>query len=119
WTMDTAIDASGWDAVMRAAPYLAPDYLEVQRANPPERSPGGEWLTWAEHRAYTTVVLTSADESGKPPDTLYQAYHAWTVTVTVHGRDGWTGQSPDQTVFVVLQRSDPAGDWKVAGFEVR
>ncbi|HSA50272.1 MAG TPA: hypothetical protein VLH10_09195 [Yinghuangia sp.] len=119
YTMDTAIDASGWDAAMRAAPYLAPEYFATLRDNPPDRSPGGEWFTWQAHQAYTTVELTSADETGKPEDTPFRAFHAWNVTVTATGRDGWTERSPDQVVYVILGRSDAAADWKVTDIQVR
>lgn len=118
YTMDTAIDASGWDAAMRAGPYLAPDYLAALRDNPPDRGPGGEWFTWSAHQAYTTVELASADETGKPEDTALRAYHAWNLTVTATGRDGWTARSPDRVVYVVLARDDGTADWKVTQVRV-
>ncbi|WTX00836.1 hypothetical protein OG216_46190 (plasmid) [Streptomycetaceae bacterium NBC_01309] len=113
-TSDTAIDASTWDASVRAAPFLESEYLETLRGNPPVRSPGGAWLEWASHQAYTTVEVTLADETGKPPNTPQRAFHAWEVAVTVHGRDGWIDQPPAEAVFVTLSRSDPGAPWKVA-----
>lgn len=118
-TVDTAIDASGWDAQMRAAPYLAPDFLEIIRNNPPERGSGGEWLTWAEHQAYTTVEVKSADESGKPENTDTEAFHAWYVRTTAIGRDGWRGQPSDGIVYVGLTRTGPSADWKVSSLDFR
>lgn len=119
WTRDTEIDESGWDALMRAAPFLEPGYLKLQRGNPPRRSPGGEWMEWAAHRAYTTVEASPADEFGKPTDTPLQAFRMWKVVPTVHGRDGWKPPPADRIVYVTLVRSDPNTDWKVSGVEYR
>lgn len=118
-TMDTAIDASAWDAELRAERFLAPEYAAKLRANPPVRSPGGEWMQWDAHQAYTTCQLESADETGKPEDTPFRAFHAWHVAVTATGRDGWTGQSPDVVVYVVLERANAAADWKVTQIDTR
>ncbi|UGQ12292.1 hypothetical protein LO772_01385 [Yinghuangia sp. ASG 101] len=119
YTMDTAIDASGWDAVLRAEPFLAPEYFAKLRDNPPVRSPGGEWMEWDAHEAYTICQVDSADETGKPEDTPFRAFHAWRVAVTATGRDGWSGQSPDAVVYVVLERASATAEWKVTRIDTR
>ncbi|MFE3205304.1 hypothetical protein [Embleya sp. NPDC059237] len=114
WTVDTAIDATQWDAAQRAAPFLTPAYAESLRISPQVAGPGGTWLTWAQHKAVTRVVATSADDSGKPPDTDTKALHAFMVTITASGGNGWTGPPVIATAFVSLERASAAQPWKVS-----
>ncbi|MGW9210846.1 hypothetical protein ACWGR4_28135 [Embleya sp. NPDC055664] len=114
WTVDTELDATQWDAAQRAAPFLTPKYAESLRLSPQVAGPGGVWLAWAEHKSVTTVTTASADDLGKPGDTETTAFHAFTLTITPNGRDGWKGSATTMTVFVSLERASAAQPWKVS-----
>ncbi|MYS87378.1 hypothetical protein [Embleya scabrispora] len=114
WTVDTTIDATRWDAAQRAAPFLTPRYAESLRLSPQVAAPGETWSTWAEHKSVTAVAAASADDLGKPEDTETSAFHAFTLTVTPTGRDGWRGPALTTTVFVSLERASAAQPWRVS-----
>ncbi|MFI6580972.1 hypothetical protein [Embleya sp. NPDC050493] len=114
WTVDTAIDATRWDAAQRAAPFLTPRYAENLRLSPQVAAPGETWSTWAEHKSVTAVVAAPADDLGKPADTETSAFHAFSLTVTPTGRDGWRGPAVTTTVFVSLERASAAQPWRVS-----
>ncbi|OPC77552.1 hypothetical protein B4N89_44505 [Embleya scabrispora] len=114
WTVDTELDATRWDAAQRAAPFLTPKYAESLRMSPQVSGPGGVWLAWAEHKSVTTVTAASADDLGKPEDSETTAFHAFTLTITPKGRDGWEGPATTMTVFVSLERASATQSWKVS-----
>lgn len=114
WTMDTAIDVSQHDAILRALPYLTPEYAAEIVATPPRSGPGAEWQSWADHKAWTTVTLESAAEFGRPTDNATTAYRQWSVTATPQGFGGWTGEPVVLAAFVVLTRASAGASWKVS-----
>ncbi|GAA2110938.1 hypothetical protein GCM10009802_08330 [Streptomyces synnematoformans] len=121
FTYDTTIDASRNDAGRRAAEagWCTEEYARQLRAAAARSAPGADWATWAEHRAYTTVKLTAADEAGRPADTPTTAYRQWNITVTPHGRNDWKGQPQHSTVFAELQRADPDAPWRLAAISIQ
>ncbi len=117
WTMDTNIDTSQYQAELRSAPYLTAGYLASLKANPPVAAPGAQWNAWASHHAYTTVA-TLAEHDDQPIDSPTQALRQWGITVTPHGRGGWTGTPVTATVFVTMSRASASSPWLVSAIAV-
>lgn len=119
YAMDTTIDTTPYDATVRAAPYLTPEYAAELKAHQPAMAPGAQWDTWTSHHAYTTAMVTPAEDPGRPPDTRTMAYRQYTVTTVAHGDGGYTDTSgPGATAFVELIRVD-GGPWRVTNLLVR
>jgi hypothetical protein len=121
FTYDTTLDTSPHDASVRTAQagWCTPKFADQLRQATPRAAPGAEWTTWHHHRAYTRVKLTRADEAGRPADTATTAYRQWTVTITPHGRDSWTGTPTDTTAFVELTRPVAAKPWRVSAVSIQ
>lgn len=112
---DTAIDFSTYDAVLRAAPYLDPTFLDRIKAAPPVRGSGARWEEWAKHQAYGVTTTQIGTEMGQPQDTDLTAYRKWLVIVTPTGRDGWKGTPYEDVLFVTMVRVSADATWKVTG----
>jgi hypothetical protein len=117
WTMDTTIDTSQYQAELRSARFLTPSYLANVKAHPPVAAPGAQWNEWSSHRAYTTVA-TLAEHDDQPADSATEARRQWGITVTPHGRDGWTGSPTTATVFVTMSRARTGSPWLVSAITV-
>jgi hypothetical protein len=117
WTMDTTIDTSQYQAELRSAPFLTAGYLASLKANPPVAAPGAQWNDWTSHHA-TTAVATLAEHDDQPIDSPTQARRQWGITVTPHGRDGWTGTPVTATVFVTMSRAGTESPWLVSAITV-
>ncbi|UGQ15001.1 hypothetical protein LO772_16370 [Yinghuangia sp. ASG 101] len=114
FTADTVVDTSMQDAVVRAVPWLTPEYARDQTSYTPLAGSRAQWTEWTRHRAYTVVALVVASEAGAPPDAGGEAYRKWLVTVTPHGRDGWVGPPQVSPAFVRLVRASVSDPWRVA-----
>lgn len=121
FTYDTTLDEGRNDAGRRVAEagWTTEKYAQQLRDAAARSAPGADWTTWAEHRAYTTVKLTAADEAGRPADTPTTAYRQWNVTVTPRSRDDWKGQAEAFTVFAELQRANPQAPWELAAISIQ
>ncbi|MGW7002841.1 hypothetical protein ACWGCW_08430 [Streptomyces sp. NPDC054933] len=117
WTVDTTIDSSQYQAELRSAPFLTADYLSALKSTPPLAAPGTQWSEWARHRAYTTVTAR-AEHDDQPADSAALARRQWGITVTPHGRDGWTGTPTTATVFVTMSRASSGSPWRVSAINV-
>ncbi|HSA51320.1 MAG TPA: hypothetical protein VLH10_14600 [Yinghuangia sp.] len=118
WTSDTTKDSRPGDAMLRAEPYLSQELNEAARtAQSIERLPP-DWVEMSERQGRTVVTATLADEKGKPPDTPTEAYHAWSLTVSPIGADGWRGVPENITVFVTLARSMVGQPWQVTNYQL-
>lgn len=117
WTHDTVIDESQHDATVRSIPYATPEYAQQIKKTPQRSAPGAEWERWASHKAFTKVSLSPANDADAPKDTKRDVYRTWTVNITPHSDDGWTGDTTEVTAFVHLQK---VGDeWKVRAVQVQ
>lgn len=117
WTVDTTKDAGPIAGDKRAAPYLSQALNnEVQMAPTTGKLPS-DWYELASHQGKTVVVAVPADEAGKPADTPTEAWHAWAVTVSPIGADGWLGVPQEFTVFVALSRTMVDQPWLVTDYE--
>ncbi|MEJ8662312.1 hypothetical protein [Streptomyces sp. MS1.AVA.4] len=114
-TYDTTTDDSRTEASIRTADagWCTAAYGAQLRAATTHAGAGATWASWAQHRAYTTVSLTAADEAGRPADTPTTAYRQWIVAVTPHGRDGWKGPAEQYTAFVELVRAQAGAPWRL------
>ncbi|MFF2025445.1 hypothetical protein ACFVW2_27040 [Streptomyces sp. NPDC058171] len=110
---DTAYDASPYDAKLRAARWLTDRRRATEREYRPAGAPGPEWTTWAGHRAWTTVDVSSELEDDAPRDSRSLAYRSLVVKGTAHGRDGWKGTGPRLNAYVKLVRSANGKQWRV------
>lgn len=111
--VDTDVDISDYDAILRTAPLLDRDYLAKLRAEQPRPVQGGDWGEMAGHRAYTTATAHLSPEMGQPPDNTLEAYRGWIVDVTTQGRDGWRGEPRTVVVFVFLRRDAADQPWRI------
>ncbi|MEU3084539.1 hypothetical protein ACIGQC_29850 [Streptomyces albidoflavus] len=120
-TYDTAVDTSRHQAALRTADagWCTPRYADQLREAVPRAAPGAAWTTWTRHRAVVRPTLERADQAGGPPDTERRAYRQWTITLTPHGRDGWTGTPEVQTAYATLTRTGPAAPWRVAALSLQ
>ncbi len=108
---DTALDLSPADTHRRALPWTTGQLAAAITADRPIAAPGATWNTWAAHRAYTTVTATRAYDDGAPAETPTTAYRQYVITVTLHGRDRWTGPAVGHTDFLVLHRT--GNGWRI------
>ncbi|MEU4924615.1 hypothetical protein AB0G29_35340 [Streptomyces parvus] len=120
-TYDTDIDPGRQQAALRMAAvgWTTAAYAAQQRAAQPRGGNGAAWNEWTRHRAYTTATATPADEAGRPADTATTAYRQWTITITPHGRDGWTGEPEMSTAFVELSRPAAGKPWRLSALQVQ
>ncbi|MGA4543354.1 hypothetical protein ACPA54_25525 [Uniformispora flossi] len=112
--VDTDVDTSDYDALLRTAPLLDRAYFARLDEERPRPVQGGDWGVMASHRAYTTV--TEAEQSadlGQPQDNTLEAFRTWTVTVAPVGRDGWRGDTQTTVVFVSLRRDGGDEAWRI------
>ncbi|MFH8350466.1 hypothetical protein [Streptomyces sp. NPDC018045] len=116
WTSDTALDTSPQDAIARAARagWCTPAYAAQLTSHTPRAAPGAQWAEWARHRAHTTVKAAATAEAGRPADTPTTAYRQYTLTITPHGRDNWSGTPVTVTVFAELTRTAAGQPWQLA-----
>lgn len=116
YTYDTKLDRSRNDAGRRMADsgWCTDTYAQELRAAAARSAPGASWDEWSRHQAYATVKMTPADEAGKPDDTPTSAFRTFAVTVTPHGRDGWTGKPEVSVAYVELSRSAPERGWRIS-----
>ncbi|MFI6662840.1 hypothetical protein ACIBL8_45955 [Streptomyces sp. NPDC050523] len=121
WTLDTAIDSGMYDATVRAADagWLTAEYASQVREHRPRSAPGAQWQEWAGHRVHTSVALERTEEAGRPADTGTEALRQWTVTVTPHGRDRWTGEPLTVVAYVRLTRAAADQAWRIADVTVQ
>ncbi|MER6212957.1 hypothetical protein ABT213_02745 [Streptomyces sp. NPDC001674] len=117
YSYDTAYDTGPQDARLRAAGYLTDKKAEAERSFRGVSGTGGEWATWAEHQAWTSVEVIADEEGQGPGDTPAAAFRTFTVDGTAQGRDGWKGPGPRLTAVVELTLTGP-GTWRVAGVSV-
>ncbi|MFF7995067.1 hypothetical protein ACFZDG_35520 [Kitasatospora xanthocidica] len=113
WTIDTTLDASRYDAEKRAVQLYTPQRAAGLHEVSPRAVPGADWAVWAAHQAYTTVAVQQSHEDGGPEDGPTLLHQRWVVTVTPHGRDGWTGQAGLTIAFVTLTRADTTQPWRL------
>ncbi|WP_218963933.1 hypothetical protein [Streptomyces sp. HG99] len=111
---DTKYDSGPHDAMLRSARWFTAKKAAAERSYRPASGAGEEWNTWADHKAWTTVGVTSDDDGDGPVDTDVLAYRALFVEGTAHGRDGWTGTGPRANVFLKLTRAGRGQPWRVA-----
>lgn len=116
YTVDTDVDGGTNDAARRALPLLTPTFANGITRTPPTGSPGAEWLSWAAHRATTTVVVAPLSDS-RPPDSDTSAYRIRSVQISPHGRDGVELPPANRVVYVVLERT--SSGWSVANVSER
>jgi len=121
WTYDTAVDSSPQDASVRAADagWLTGSYSRQLREHSSRPAPGAQWQKWSQHRAYATVELARTEDAGKPDDTGTVAWRQWTLTTTLHGRDGWTQTPITALAYVHLVRTATDKPWRVSEVTVR
>ena len=117
WTWDTDLDTSPADAQRRSAAWLTPEYAAQVQTQAPVSAPGADWTQLAAHHGYTTVKLARAYDDPSP-DTPTSAWREYRVTVSEHGRDGWTGPSTVYVQFAHLVRSDASAVWRVSEMRV-
>ncbi|MEU1200690.1 hypothetical protein ABZ446_31350 [Streptomyces sp. NPDC005813] len=110
---DTKYDSGPHDAVLRSARWFTAKKAAAERSYRPASGAGDVWNTWAGHKAWTTVEVTSDDDGDGPRDTAVLAYRALYVDGTAHGRDGWTGTGPRANVFLKLTRAGHGQPWHV------
>ncbi|MEU9520389.1 hypothetical protein [Streptomyces sp. NPDC048224] len=110
---DTAYDTSPQDAVLRGVRWCTERKAAAERQYRPASGPGNEWTTWAGHRAWTTVDVSSELEDDAPPDGERIAYRSLVVSGTAHGRDGWEGAGPRLNAYVKLVRAGVGDPWRV------
>ncbi|MFG3248166.1 hypothetical protein [Streptomyces sp. NPDC048187] len=110
---DTAYDNSPQDAVLRGVRWCTERKAAAERQYRPASGPGSEWITWARHRAWTTVDVSSELEDDAPPDGEQIAYRSLVVSGTAHGRDGWEGTGPRLNAYVKLVRAGVGDPWRV------
>ncbi|MET4926986.1 hypothetical protein P3L51_32315 [Streptomyces sp. PSRA5] len=120
WTFDAATDRGPHDAGLRAADagWLTRAYADRLRAHRPP-VPDAQWREWVEHRAYTTVALTKAEDAARPPGTETEAWRQWIVTATPSGNGRWKGEPVIVVVYVHLTRTVVGEPWRVANVTVR
>jgi len=116
FTYDTTLDTSRNDGGRRMADsgWCTDTYAQELRSAAARSAPGATWDEWSRHRAYTTVKPAPADEAGKPDDTATAAYRTLAVTITPHGRDGWTGTPEVDVAYVEMSRSAPDKGWRLS-----
>jgi len=102
---DTKYDSSPHNAVLRSARWFSAKKAAAERSYRPASGAGNDWNTWADHKAWTTVDVTSDDDG--PVDTSVLAYRALFAEGAAHGRDGWTGPGPRANVYLKLTRAGP------------
>jgi len=119
YSMDTRIDTTPRNAVLRAVPYLTKAYATELAGSQVYAAPGAAWNDWAAHGAYTTATITPAPDSGAPTDTATTAYRSYTVTTTAHGTDSYMDTDQVGTAFVELTRSGWSSPWRVALVQIR
>lgn len=121
WTFDTAVDSAPRAADVRAADagWLTREYATQLRSRQGESISDTQWRQWTDHRAYTTVALSAADDAARPADTGTEAWRQWIVTTTPHGRDHWRGEPAAIAAFVRLTRAAPGKAWQVAGVQLQ
>lgn len=119
WTEDTLIDASQYDATLRAVPYLTAEYGAMIKSTPPLSGPDAQWQSWEDYQAWTTVTLEPADEFGRPSDTPTRAYRQWNIAATPHNSAGWSGEPVEAAAFVALVRSTDGDAWKVSEVSIQ
>lgn len=117
YTYDTTTDTTTQDAVLRAEPWLTPEYAAIQREHLSVAAPGLQWATWREHRAYTVPTLEPGTEEA-PSDTATAAYRQWLVTYKPVGRDGWQGDPVTVVAYVALSRAKASDPWRVSDLRV-
>ncbi len=110
---DTKYDTSPQDAVLRGVRWCTERKAAAERQYRPAGGPGNEWITWARHRAWTTVDVSSELEDDAPPDGERVAYRSLVVSGTAHGRDGWEGTGPRLNAYVKLVRAAVGKPWRV------
>ncbi|MEV5435316.1 hypothetical protein AB0K80_04680 [Streptomyces sp. NPDC052682] len=113
YSYDTKYDTSPHDAMLRSARWFTPRKAAAERSYRPASGPGDDWNTWARHRAWTTVTVSSELEDDAPRDGAKVAYRSLVVEGTAHGRDGWTGRGPRLNAYVKLVRSAAGRPWRV------
>ncbi|AWI31252.1 hypothetical protein [Streptomyces tirandamycinicus] len=120
-TYDTITDDSRTEASIRTADagWCTPAFAAQLRSATTHAGPGATWTSWTQHRAYTTVALTAADEAGRPADTPTTAYRQWIVAITPHGRDGWKGPAEEYTAFVELTRAQAGALWRLSSLSLQ
>ncbi|UGQ10360.1 hypothetical protein LO772_26365 [Yinghuangia sp. ASG 101] len=117
YTYDTTTDTTTQDAVLRAEPWMTPEYAATQREHLSVAAPGLEWATWREHRAYTAPTLEPVTEEA-PSDTATAAYRQWLVTYKPVGRDGWQGAPVTVVAYVTLERATASDPWRLSDVRV-
>ncbi|MGW1004951.1 hypothetical protein [Streptomyces sp. NPDC002520] len=113
YNYDTKYDSGPHDAVLRASRWLTEREAKAESRYRPESGPGYQWITWAKHRAWTTVTVTSELEDDAPVDSDTVAYRSLVVEGRAHGRDGWSGTGPRLNAYVKLVRSTVGTPWRV------
>jgi hypothetical protein len=68
------------------------------------------------HRGYTVVELAAWVGDDRPDATDTERYGAAVATVSVRGRDGWTGPVDHYTVYCTLQRTGTT--WRIGSYEL-
>lgn len=114
---DARVDVSPFDAPRRAARWATRAYAG-QLSQPGVQSGGAAWQAMAAHHGYTTVDATPNQDDGRPTDQLRRARRAWSLTITPHGDDGWSGPPRQQVMYVTLTRADSQAPWRVASSHV-
>jgi hypothetical protein len=117
WIFDTTLDVSQADAQRRSQRWLTPAYAAQIAAAAQVAAPGADWTAMAAHHGYTTVALTRAYDD-PTPDSPTDVWREFTVTVTEHGRDGWSGPVQHVVQYAHLTRSDARSPWRVAEMRV-
>ncbi|WP_051722646.1 hypothetical protein [Streptomyces albus] len=118
YSHDTAYDAGPHDAVLRAARYATEKLAAAEREHRPAAGAGGQWLLWAEHKAWTTVKTSLETDGDAPSDTATTAWRQIAVTGKARGRDGWSGPGPRLHAFVQLVRDGRGDPWRVSKVNV-
>jgi len=62
-------------------------------------------------RGYTTVTVVRHYDDGAPTDTTTAVHRQFTVTVTRHGRDIWTGSTIVYTDFITITQTGEG--WRI------
>jgi hypothetical protein len=115
---DTKYDTSPHDAELRSARYLTSSLATQEREYHPASGPGAQWNAWAEHKAWTSVVVKVDDRESNLYDTAALAYRQVLVKGRAHGRDGWSGAVPQLAAAVTLTRAGKGQPWRVSNVEI-
>lgn len=119
FTYDTATEGSTNPSTVRSTIWCTPALRAEMLASLPQGSPGAQWAKWSAHKATTTVAVHWAPESGAPAETTRAAYESYDLTVTPHGKRGWTGSPDYYVIWLTFSRTGPKAPWEVANFEVQ